>query len=172
LSPSQRGGLSTAASSKPQPMQIADILTPERIACDVEVGSKKRALEKISELIAAADSSLTSGEVFDCLIGRERLGSTCIGSGVAIPHGRVKHGEQTLAGFMKLREGIDFEAIDRQPVDLVFAMLVPEHSTDEHLEILAQLAEMFSDRGFRERLRQCRDGEEALALITTAPVAT
>jgi PTS system nitrogen regulatory IIA component len=172
LSLLQRGGPSTAASPHPQPMQIADILTPERIACDVDVSSKKRALEKISELIAAADPSLTSGEVFDCLISRERLGSTCIGSGVAIPHGRVTHGERTLAAFMKMREGIDFEAIDRQPVDLVFAMMVPEHSTDEHLEILAQLADVFSDRAFRERLRQCRDGEEAFALITTAPVGT
>ena len=151
-------------------MQIADILTPDRIACDVNATSKKRALEQISEIIAGADSSLTPGEVFDCLIGRERLGSTCLGSGVAIPHGRIKHGEKTLAAFMKMSDGIDFDAVDQKPVDLVFALLVPEHSTDEHLEILAHLAELFSDRTFRERLRSCSNPSEVFQLITRVPV--
>ena len=153
-------------------MQIADILTPDRVACNVTAKSKKRALEKVSEIIAGADPVLTAGDVFDCLIGRERLGSTCIGSGVAIPHGRIKHGDKTLAAFIKVKDGIDFEAVDRKPVDLVFAMLVPERSTDEHLEILAHLAELFSDQEFRERLRACDSPHELFEQMTQAPVRT
>ena len=151
-------------------MEIAEILTTDRIACNVDVGSKKRALEKISELIASADSSITPGEVFDCLVNRERLGSTCIGSGVAIPHCRVKHGNHTLAAFMKMSQGVDYDAIDRQPVDLLFALLVPEKSTDEHLEVLAHLAEKFSEESFRDKLRASESCDELFELITRSPV--
>ncbi len=151
-------------------MEIAEILTPDRVLCDVSASSKKRALEKISELIAGADPTLTPGEVFDCLLGRERLGSNCIGSGVAIPHGRVKHGDRTLGAFMRISEGVDFDAIDRQPVDLLFALLVPEESTDEHLEVLAYLAEKLSDSSFREELRATESCQEVFELITRSPV--
>ncbi len=153
-------------------MEIADILTTDRVLCDVSASSKKRALEKISELIASADPALTPGEVFDCLLSRERLGSTCIGSGVAIPHSRVKHGERTLAAFIKLSEGVDYDAVDRQPVDLLFALLVPEESTDEHLEVLAYLAEKFSDKSFRDELRASHSCEELFELITRSPSVT
>lgn len=158
------------ASTIPQGMQLADILTADRVACDVSARSKKRALERISEVIASADPSLTPGEVFDCLINRERLGSTCLGRGVAIPHGRVKHGEHTLAAFMKMSDGVDFDAVDRQPVDLMFALLVPEQSTDEHLEILAHLAELFSDEAFREQIRDAESCDEIFGLLTASPV--
>ncbi len=153
-------------------MEIAEILAPDRVLCDVSTSSKKRALEKISELIAGADSSLTPTEIFDCLLSRERLGSTCIGSGVALPHCRIKQGEKTLGAFMRMQEGVDFDAIDRQPVDLLFALLVPEESTDEHLEVLAHLAEKFSDKSFREELRATSSCEQVFELITRAPSVT
>ncbi len=147
-------------------MLIRDILTSERTACAVEATSKKKVLEKISELIASAETSLTQAEIFDCLLARERLGSTGLGHGVALPHGRVKHGERTLGAFIRMREAIDYDAVDHQPVDLLFALLVPENSTEEHLQILSQLAEMFSNEDFRAQLRICDQCEAVYALLT------
>jgi len=137
-------------------MQISEILTADRVACDGASQSKKAALEAISHLIADGDDAVTQTEVFDSLLTRERLGSTGLGHGIALPHGRLKHGEKTLAAFMKLKSGIDYDAIDHQPVDLVFALLVPEEATDVHLHILARLAEMFSNNGFLQKLRSER----------------
>jgi PTS system nitrogen regulatory IIA component len=141
-------------------MQIADILTPDRMLCHVQASSKKRVLEYFSKLLATETSLLTSHEIFDSLLVRERLGSTGLGKGVAIPHARVKQCETTLGAFVQLERGIDFDAIDRQPVDLLFALVVPEESTEEHLKVLARLAQMFGDAEFRQSLRaapECRD---------------
>lgn len=134
-------------------MNIRDLITTERVVCDSEVTSKKRTLELLGELIARDEPNLTAREVFDSLLGRERLGSTGLGHGVALPHGRLNQSRQAIGAFVKLRQGIDFDAIDQQPVDMVFALVVPEHFTDEHLKILAYLAEMFSDKSFCEQLR-------------------
>lgn len=134
-------------------MRIADLLTVDRVACGDPSTSKKRVLEQLSALIAGGQQALNPSEVFDSLIARERLGSTGLGHGVAIPHGRVKHGTATVGAFIKLQTPIDFDAIDGQPVDLLFGLLVPEQSTQEHLQLLAQLAEMFSDPAFVARLR-------------------
>ncbi len=133
---------------------LSSFLSPERVACGLSVSSKKRALEQLSELIARDRPSLTPTEVFDTLVARERLGGTGLGHGVAIPHGRLRDNPSTLGAVLLLREGIDFDAVDRQPVDLMFALLIPEESTEEHLEILSLLAGMFSDTGFVERLRR------------------
>lgn len=134
-------------------MDIAEILTPARIASRAEVSSKKGVLELLANLIADDKPELTQPEIFDSLCARERLGSTGLGHGVAIPHGRLKGSKQTLGAFVQLVEGIDYDAVDQQPVDLVFALLVPEESTSEHLQILAKLAEMFSDAGLVMQLR-------------------
>lgn len=134
-------------------MQILEILTEERILCHFKTSSKKNALEELSKLIAEADHSLTYTEIFSCLFAREKLGSTGIGHGVAIPHGRLQHSNKTIAAFLQLRHGIDFDAADHKPVDLIFALLVPENSTDEHLQILSHLADMFSDNSLLGRLR-------------------
>jgi len=147
-------------------MIISDILTPERILCHVQASSKKRVLEYFSKLLAQETSSLTSYDVFEGLLGRERLGSTAIGKGVAIPHARVAQCNVTLAAFLQLENGIDFDSIDKKPVDLLFALMVPENSTDEHLEILAQLAQMFSSDEFREKLRHTEDCGEKFNLLT------
>ena len=146
-------------------MQISNILIPERIFCHVQANSKKRVLERFSELFAS-EALLTNHDIFDCLLGRERLGSTGIGKGIAIPHARVAHSTVTLAAFLQLDKGINFDAIDKQPVDLLFALMVPENSTDEHLEILAQLARMFSQKEFCDKLRHAQDCRETFQLLT------
>lgn len=143
-------------------MQVAELLDTDRISCNSQAASKKRVLEQLSQLIAGSQGGLTSNQVFDSLLSRERLGSTGLGRGVAIPHGRLKDNENTIAAFIKLEQGVDFDAVDSEPVDLLFALLVPEHSTEEHLQLLAQLAEMFSDKAFVQRLRNCADAATLL----------
>ena len=146
-------------------MQISDILSPDRVACDVDLQSKKAALEALSQMVADAEESLTRSEVFDSLLARERLGSTGLGHGIALPHGRLKGGEHTLGAFIRLRAGVDYDAIDHAPVDLVFALLVPEEATDEHLKILAMLAEKFSADGFLQKLRRETTAEGIYKLL-------
>ena len=146
-------------------MQISEILIPERTLCGVSTGSKKAALEIMSSLIASADSSLTQTEVFNSLISREKLGSTGLGNGIALPHGRLKHSQNTLGAFVRLQTGIDYDAIDMKPVDLLFALLVPEESTQEHLNILARLAEMFSNKENVARLRTEQSRDEIFAVL-------
>lgn len=138
-------------------MELSDLLIAERTCCGAEVSSKKRALERLSELLVvdegATDERLRS--VFEGLCVRERLGSTGLGRGVALPHSRQVDIEQPRAALMRLASPIDFDAPDQQPVDLIFGLLVPEHGNDEHLRILSQLAEMFRDEALCARLRQC-----------------
>jgi PTS system nitrogen regulatory IIA component len=147
-------------------MQIPELLTAERIACQEECSSKKRSLDRLGKLLADALPDFTDGEIFDSLIGRERLGSTGLGNGVALPHGRVQGLKQPIAALLVLSTGIDFDAIDGKPVDLLFALLVPEESTDEHLQILARLAEMFSDKKFCSELRHASSSEQCHKLIS------
>ncbi|TCK17555.1 phosphotransferase IIA-like nitrogen-regulatory protein PtsN [Thiogranum longum] len=146
-------------------MHIAKLLDPERIACQQEGSSKKRALETLSKLLASGLPDFTDGEIFDSLIGRERLGSTGLGKGVALPHGRMSGLDTPIAALLTLEKGIDYDAIDNQPVDLLFALLVPEESTDEHLKILALLAEMFSNADFCSQLRKSSNAKDCLDLI-------
>ena len=147
-------------------MQIDDIITPERIVCNIQVNSKKRALEVISETLTNSEPELNQQEVFESLLNRERLGSTSLGHGVALPHGRVKSSDHTLGVFIQLTDGIDFDSIDSQPVDLLFGLLVPEESTQEHLQILSMLAKLFSDEKFRDKLRTLKDSKKIYDLIT------
>lgn len=147
-------------------MNIATILTVERVACGDASPSKKRVLETLSELIRKNSPELAQTEVLDSLLSRERLGSTGLGHGVAIPHGRLKHHTQCVGAFLQLSQPIDYDAPDGQPVDLLFGLMVPEDSTAEHLQILARLAEMFSDAAFCAKLRACTDAAEIYALLT------
>ncbi len=146
-------------------MNIEDLLSPERVQCHTASTSKKRALEKLSELLATGSSSLTANEIFDSLLNRERLGSTGLGHGVAIPHGRSAGTQQAIAAMVTLDNGVDYDAPDHQPVDILFALVVPEESTDEHLKTLAQLAQMFSDQEMTGDIRDCRDADCMLSLI-------
>ncbi len=146
-------------------MQIADILRPEGVACNVVANSKKGALELLAELIVRESPQLTKNEVFDSLFARERLGTTGLGNGVAIPHGRSAHIEHAVGAFLKIVEGIDFDAVDGKPVDVLFALLVPEQCTDEHLRILARLADLFSRQPVLDALREA-DTAQAFKLLT------
>jgi len=147
-------------------MQISELLNPARIECQQESSSKKRSLEILSKLLADALPDFTDAEIFNSLIGRERLGSTGLGSGVALPHGRLQGLKQPMGAVLILSNGVDFDAIDQRPVDLMFALLVPEESTEEHLQILARLAEMFSNGEFSDKLRNCTSGEQCFELIS------
>lgn len=148
------------------PLQLADIIDPERVVCGVEMASKKRALEKLSDIIAKGLTDTSAPEVFECLLARERLGSTGLGKGIAIPHARLKKGRMAVAAFMKLKKGVDYDAPDRQPVDLLCALLVPPESNAEHLEVLATLSEMFSQPEVREKLRAATSNQELYQIIT------
>ena len=147
-------------------MDIANLLAPERVRCGVEATSKKRTLELLSELLTGDAADPATRSVFESLIGRERLGATGLGHGVALPHARIANLERPIAALVTLAEPVDFDAIDKQPVDLLFALLVPEQSTNEHLLILRSLAEMFSDSGLCDRLRKSRSGDEMLTHVT------
>ncbi|MEN8204837.1 MAG: PTS IIA-like nitrogen regulatory protein PtsN [Pseudomonadota bacterium] len=139
-------------------MNITDLLNPERVVCRDDVGSKKRLLEQVSELLASSSPDLSQNEIFDALLNREKLGSTGLGKGVAIPHGRMTTLEYPVCTFIKLGTPVDFDASDGQPVDLVFTLLVPEESTEEHLQVLSTIAEIFSNTGICSALRACESG--------------
>ncbi len=147
-------------------MYIGDLLTVDRIICNADVTSKKRALELISELFSRTiGTEVTSKSVFESLINRERLGSTGLGKGIAIPHARIEGLHNATGILIKLKEPISYDAIDGEPVDILFALLVPEHYTDEHLNILAVLAEMFSDTDICDTLRQHTTAEPMYNLL-------
>lgn len=146
-------------------MHLLDLLTPARVLAGARVSSKKRLLEVLAQLLADGNAERESA-LFDGLCQRERLGSTGLGHGVAIPHGRSATLGVATGAVVRLAEPIDFGASDGQPVDLLFALAVPEHFTQQHLVLLAQLAEMFADEGFRGRLRAAPDGESLYRLLT------
>ena len=136
---------------------LDQILAPERVRSNVPAGSRKRTLQVLGEVFADADPELSALSVFDRLVARERLGSTGLGEGCALPHARVPGLGRTLAAFLRLRAGVDFDSPDHEPVDLVFGLLVPEESTDEHLEILAAIAGVFSDARVRSSIRSVEE---------------
>lgn len=140
-------------------MDVANIITPERTFTDVEGTSKKRVLENAAGLIAQQAPEFTANELFDNLITRERLGSTAIGKGVAIPHCRARHCSHTIGALFKLQEAVDFDAMDNEPVDLMFVLLVPEEATEEHLQLLSQIAQRFSDENVRDSMRSAPSKE-------------
>jgi len=153
-------------------MKLAEILTPDRIRLDSDATSKKRVLESASELLAGTEEGLSPRAVFDCLIAREKLGSTGLGHGVAIPHGRVAGLDKTIGVFIRVPRGIDFDSPDNQPVDLVFALLVPEESTEEHLEVLSKIASYFDSQNCRDALRQETSPQRARELICESDGST
>lgn len=146
-------------------MQIDHLLSQDRIAFGQDVTSKKRLLETAANLLADANPGLDATAVFESLIGRERLGSTGLGHGIAIPHGRMPYRGQPIGAFITLRKAVDFDALDGHPVNQIFALIIPEDSTEEHLQILAALAQLFNDPGVRERLQHCDNPGHAIDLF-------
>ena len=143
---------------------LADILPVSHIILDAEISSKKRLFECVAQLLAE-QSGLPQAEVFDCLVARERLGSTALGQGVAMPHGRHASVPAATGAFVRLKTPIEFDAPDNKPVSLVFVLLVPEAATSEHLQLLGHLAGLFNEKSVREALRACQTPEEARALL-------
>lgn len=147
-------------------MLIHDLLSPERISFDVHAGSKKRLLEIVSEQLAANSDQLDQREVFESLTARERLGSTGLGKGVAIPHGRVRGISHVEAAFLRLAKPLAFEAADGEAVDILFALAVPEDCGEDHLKLLAHIAELFSEPGFLEEMRATQTPAALLRLLS------
>lgn len=148
-------------------MLISELLAPSRALCALEGGSKKRVLEIAAQHIAEQHVELTADEIFTGLINRERLGSTGIGEGVAIPHCRLNNYQHPLGLLIQLQEPIDFDAIDGKPVDLMFILLVPAEACDQHLQTLGNLAELFSQENFRQRLRKAESDEALYQAVTS-----
>ncbi len=132
---------------------ISELLSEQRITTDSGITSKKRLMELLSELIADALPDIGASEVLSSLLRRERLGSTGLGRGVALPHGRLAQIDRAMGAFVKLEKPVDYDAIDGMPVDLVFALVVPEQATEGHLNILAALAEKLGNQSTCEQLR-------------------
>jgi PTS system nitrogen regulatory IIA component len=143
---------------------IASLLSPAHIALDIEAINKAAIFERAADLLEAR-SGLQRKQILDSLKGRERLGSTALGQGIAIPHGRVKGLRDAVGAFLRLRPPVPFDAPDHVPVDLVFVLLVPERATDAHLQILSELAQMFSDRAFRTQLSTAPDALSVQRLV-------
>ncbi|MDO4658323.1 PTS IIA-like nitrogen regulatory protein PtsN [Kingella sp. (in: b-proteobacteria)] len=148
-------------------ISLSDILPVSHIILDAETSSKKRLFECVAQLFAA-QSGLPQSEIFDCLVVRERLGSTALGQGVAMPHGRHASVSAATGAFIRLKEPIEFDAPDNKPVSLVFVLLVPEAATSEHLELLAHLAGRFSEKSVRDALQSCGTPEAARDLLLAA----
>jgi len=147
-------------------MHLVDLLSPSRVQCGLGVTSKKRLLDSLSGLLADGQGAELERQIYDSLCARERLGSTGLGHGVAIPHGRTPVLGTAVGAFVRLAEPVDFGAIDGQPVDLVFALAVPEHFNNQHLLLLSQLAELFSDPTMASSLREARDAAAIYSLLS------
>lgn len=145
-------------------MQIIDLLGHESIIADLKVSSKKQVLHDLSSR-AAGVSHLQERIIFDVLLERERLGTTGVGSGVAIPHGRFPELKQLYGLFAKLEKPVNFESVDEQPVDLIFLLLAPESAGADHLKALARVSCMLRDKDFCEKLRGISDPEAMYALF-------
>ena len=139
-------------------MQIDHILTPERTFAGVQGGSKKRVLELIGKLVAQ-HTNLDPDAIYENLIARERLGSTGFGNGIAIPHCRLEDCHQAIGALLQLDGKIDFDALDGQPVDLIFVLLVPQEATEQHLQILKMLAGKLDNAELRDALRAAPDAD-------------
>lgn len=147
-------------------MHVIDFLSPERVVAAARVSSKKRLLELVSQLTSPGLPDISERAVFDSLCGRERLGSTGLGEGVALPHGRIGGLDEVAAAFVRLADPIDFDAADGEPVDLIFALIAPQDCNEQHLELLAQIAEMLKEEDYRASLRAAEDSTALYNLLT------
>jgi PTS system nitrogen regulatory IIA component len=143
---------------------ITPLLRVENVRAELDASSKKRLFELVGQMLHD-HYAISANEVFDSLFSREKLGSTALGYGIAIPHGRIKELKDTACAFIRLKHPIDFDAPDSLPVDLVFVLLAPAAATDLHLQVLAELAQMFSDQAFRDQLRHAADATALHGLI-------
>ena len=146
-------------------MMITDLLAPQAVMAPLRATSKKQALQDIAHR-AAALTAVSERELYETLLQRERLGSTGIGDGIAIPHGKVKALSRLIGLFARLEKPIEFEALDGQPVDLLFVLLAPEDAGADHLKALARVARVLRNRYTLDRLRQAVDADAIFAILT------
>jgi PTS system nitrogen regulatory IIA component len=146
-------------------MLSPNLINEDRIACGLNITSKKRLLETLAELLAKDHPQLSTESVFDRLLERERLGSTGLGHGVGLPHARMRDLPEVIGAFVQTTQGVDYDAADGEPVDLAFALLVPETATEEHLQLLALLAGRFSEPATRQGLRETESPGMILDLL-------
>ena len=153
-------------------IDLPELIAPERVFCRCEVKSKKRAIQTVAELMALSinDEELSEMDIMDALVGREKIGSTAIGHGVALPHARIPDLDYAMATLITLEKGVDFEATDEQDVDLIVGLLVPQECDTEHLEILAGIAKRFSQEDFRETVRGFEQAEDLFGYIQSLEV--
>jgi PTS system nitrogen regulatory IIA component len=149
-------------------MEIAELLTPRSVIAQLRVGNKKQALQEIARR-AATTTGVAERRIYEVLSERERLGTTGIGRGVAIPHGKLDELTQIYGLFARLDRPIAFEAIDDQPVDLLFVLLAPENAGAEHLRALARISRLLRDRTACEKLRGTDNADALYALLTERP---
>lgn len=150
--------------------QIAKLLPPDNVVVGLEASSKKRVFEQAG-LLFENHNGIARSQVYDALFAREKLGSTGLGQGIAIPHGRIKGLKEARGAFMRLAAPVQFDAPDGKPVSQVFVLLVPEAATEHHLQLLSELAQMFSDKTFRERLTAAADAAATHHLFVDWPCA-
>ncbi len=146
-------------------MTLQDILTLDCTQCAVPANSKKRLLEQVCQLAANELGDSNPNDLLDSLLSREKMGSTGIGNGIAIPHGRLNNTNKAIAVFLTTERAIDFDAIDNKPVDIFICLFVPTNNTQEHLETLQSIAKLFSDRKTAKQVRKCINNQEMYNLI-------
>ena len=151
-------------------MPLTDLLTPQAVMPALKVNSKKQALQELAAR-AAALCGRSDREVLDVLAQRERLGSTGIGNGIAIPHGKLPKLEKLFGLFARLERPIDFEAMDGQPVDLIFLLLAPEGAGADHLKALARIARLLRDQDVAKKLRASRDAQAIYSVLALPPAS-
>ncbi|MEN3929656.1 PTS IIA-like nitrogen regulatory protein PtsN [Microvirga sp. W0021] len=151
-------------------MSLLEFLKPEAVMPVLKSTSKKQALADISAH-AAKLIGRDSSEIYEVLLQRERLGSTGIGEGIAIPHGKLPHLDKLFGLVARLEKPVDFEAMDGMPVDIVFLLLAPEGAGADHLKALSQVARLLRDQEILEQIRSARDGAEIYAVMTALPLA-
>lgn len=146
-------------------MKLSNILTLDCILCGVSVNSKKRLLEKICELAVTQVTGIEEDELLESLLDREKMGSTGIGNGIAIPHGRIPNSNKAIAVLITTDHAIDFDAIDSRDVDIFISLFVPQDSCQEHLDTLQNIAKLFSDKKIIKQVRKCTDKQSLYELI-------
>ena len=152
--------------STAHPRLLTGLLRTSRIRLNVSAPSKKRMLEELAGLLSYNRPDLHRDTVFQVLNERERLGSTGIGDGIALPHGRLNGLTEPLAAVIRLRQALDFDSVDDRPIQLIVGLLVPANATEQHLNILASLAETFNNTEQREAIFRARDAQTLFALLT------
>ena len=146
-------------------MPLEDIIVPDAIIPALRVNSKKQALQELSEK-AAEISGLPAREIFDAWLQREKLNSTALGDGVAIPHGRLLNAKRIVGLFARLERPIDFESLDNQPVDIIFGLIAPETAGADHLKALASIARVLRNPATVAKIRATREASALYALLT------